>query len=46
MPISIDTTKSIVAEKALEAGAHIVNDVWAYRRILILPELCPNMMLE
>lgn len=28
VPISIDTYKSEVAKKALEAGAHIVNDVW------------------
>ncbi|NMB96722.1 MAG: dihydropteroate synthase [Clostridiaceae bacterium] len=32
VPISIDTTKSIVAEKALEAGAHIVNDVWGLQK--------------
>jgi dihydropteroate synthase len=29
--ISIDTYKSEVAKAALEAGAHIVNDVWALR---------------
>src|SRR5262245_51825642 len=28
MPISVDTTKPAVAEAALEAGAHLVNDVW------------------
>lgn len=28
IPISIDTYKSEVAEQALEAGAHIINDVW------------------
>ncbi|MBO7531098.1 MAG: dihydropteroate synthase, partial [Lachnospiraceae bacterium] len=31
IPISIDTYKSIVAEKALDAGADIVNDVWGFR---------------
>lgn len=31
-PISIDTYKARVAEKALEAGAHIVNDVWGLSR--------------
>jgi dihydropteroate synthase len=31
IPISIDTTKSIVAEKAIEAGAHIINDIGALR---------------
>jgi dihydropteroate synthase len=29
--ISIDTYKATVAEEALKAGAHIVNDVWALR---------------
>jgi dihydropteroate synthase len=28
MPISVDTTKPAVAEAALAAGAHLVNDVW------------------
>jgi dihydropteroate synthase len=31
LPISIDTYKASVAAKALDAGAHIVNDVWALR---------------
>jgi dihydropteroate synthase len=30
--VSIDTTKGSVAQAALEAGARIVNDVWAGRR--------------
>ncbi len=30
-PISIDTTKSLVARQALEAGANIINDQWALR---------------
>lgn len=30
-PVSIDTCKSIVAEKAIEAGAQIVNDISALR---------------
>jgi len=29
--ISIDTYKAVVAEEALKAGAHIVNDVWGLR---------------
>ncbi len=29
MPISIDTTKVAVAEAALDAGADVINDVWA-----------------
>ena len=31
-PISIDTSKSAVAEKAMQAGASIVNDVWGLQR--------------
>ncbi|MBC7325636.1 MAG: dihydropteroate synthase, partial [Moorella sp. (in: Bacteria)] len=31
VPISIDTTKAVVARRALEAGAHIVNDQTALR---------------
>ena len=33
IPISIDTNKSEVAEAAAEAGAEIINDVTALRRI-------------
>lgn len=29
--ISIDTYKAIVAEQAIRAGAHIINDVWGFR---------------
>ncbi|MEG6617203.1 dihydropteroate synthase [Peptococcaceae bacterium 1198_IL3148] len=29
VPISVDTTKAEVARQALEAGAHIINDIWA-----------------
>lgn len=32
LPISIDTYKSETATAALEAGAHIVNDVWGFKR--------------
>ena len=28
VPISVDTYKSEVAKHALEAGAHIINDIW------------------
>jgi dihydropteroate synthase len=28
IPLSIDTTKAVVAEAALAAGAHLLNDVW------------------
>ncbi|HBV99305.1 MAG: dihydropteroate synthase [Peptococcaceae bacterium BICA1-7] len=32
IPVSVDTTKAEVAERALEEGAHIINDQWALRR--------------
>ncbi|MCJ8342077.1 MAG: dihydropteroate synthase [Cetobacterium sp.] len=32
VPISIDTYKSEVAKKALEAGAHIINDISGFKR--------------
>ena len=32
VPISIDTTKSVVAEEALQAGADMINDISALRR--------------
>lgn len=32
VPISIDTNKGAVAEKALEAGAHIINDIWGLQK--------------
>ena len=31
IPISIDTTKAVVARHALDAGAHIINDITALR---------------
>lgn len=32
VPISVDTSKAVVAEKALVAGAHIINDVWGLQK--------------
>lgn len=32
IPISIDTYKARVAEESLKAGAHILNDVWGFKR--------------
>lgn len=32
VPISVDTYKARVAERALKAGAALVNDVWAFQR--------------
>lgn len=38
VPISVDTYKAEVASAALDAGAHIVNDVWGLR---MDPDLAP-----
>ena len=32
VPVSVDTYKSVVAAKALEAGAHILNDIWGLQQ--------------
>jgi dihydropteroate synthase len=32
LPISVDTYKAEAARQALEAGAHIVNDIWGFKR--------------
>ena len=40
VPMSIDTYKAEVAAAALEAGAHIVNDVWGLRMDPDLAEVC------
>lgn len=40
LPISIDTYKADVAAAALEAGAHMVNDVWGLRMDPALAGLC------
>jgi len=32
VPVSIDTSKSAVASRALEAGASIINDVWGFKQ--------------
>lgn len=32
IPISIDTSKAKVAEAAIKAGAHLINDVWGFKR--------------
>jgi dihydropteroate synthase len=39
VPISIDTTKSEVAQRALEAGARMLNDQWGLKRDRHLAEL-------
>ncbi len=39
VPISIDTYKSAVARRALEAGATVVNDIWGLKRDPALAEV-------
>lgn len=39
VPISIDTNKGLVAEKALEAGAHIINDIWGLQKDPLMAEI-------
>jgi dihydropteroate synthase len=31
-PVSVDTYKALVARRAMEAGAHIINDIWGLQR--------------
>ncbi len=40
LPISIDTYKAQVAAAALDAGAHLVNDVWALQMDPAMAGLC------
>lgn len=42
VPVSIDTYKSEVAEAALEAGAHLINDIWGLQRDPRLAELAAS----
>ncbi|GHU39222.1 hypothetical protein FACS1894190_02910 [Spirochaetia bacterium] len=40
VPLSIDTTKAEVARKSLQAGAHIINDIWGLQRAPELASIC------
>src|SRR3990170_6929499 len=40
VPVSVDTYKSPVARAALQAGAHMLNDIWGFRCDPSLAELC------
>lgn len=31
LPVSIDTYKAVIAEKAMQEGVHMVNDVWGFK---------------
>ena len=43
VPVSVDTYKARVAEAALQAGAHVVNDVWGFRAD---PDLHPDRLYQ
>jgi dihydropteroate synthase len=42
VPISIDTYKAEVAEQALKAGAHIINDIWGGKADIRMAEVAAN----
>jgi dihydropteroate synthase len=39
-PVSVDTVKAVVAERALDAGASIINDVSGFRLDSAMPSVC------
>ena len=39
LPVSVDAYRSEVASAALEAGAHMVNDIWGFRRDPLMARL-------
>ncbi len=49
--ISVDTYKAVIAQEALDAGAHMVNDVWALRadpelRNVVARTRCPVILMH
>ncbi|MGL5415690.1 MAG: dihydropteroate synthase [Clostridium sp.] len=40
IPVSIDTYKSKTAEKAIEAGADLINDIWGFKRDSNMANVC------
>ncbi|CAG9623417.1 dihydropteroate synthase [Sutcliffiella rhizosphaerae] len=45
VPISIDTYKAEVAKKAIEAGAHIINDVWGAKGDPVMPSVAADLQV-
>jgi len=43
VPIAIDTSKAAVAKAVIEAGAHIVNDVWGFKKDPEMAALCASL---
>lgn len=39
VPISVDTYKAEVARQALDAGAHVLNDIWGFKLDPAMPEV-------
>ncbi|QGQ93713.1 dihydropteroate synthase [Paenibacillus psychroresistens] len=51
LPVSVDTYKAEVARQALEAGAHIINDVWGLKGDEAMAEVivhyrCPVILMH
>ena len=51
IPLSIDTSKAKVAQNALDAGAHMVNDVWGLQKDpdmlnVVVKEQCPVVIMH
>ncbi|WP_166245671.1 dihydropteroate synthase [Paenibacillus turpanensis] len=51
VPISVDTYKAEAARRALDAGAHIINDVWGFRKdpdmaALAAERGCPAVLMH
>ena len=51
IPISIDTSKAKVAQSALDAGVHMVNDVWGLQKDLemvnvVVQKQCPVVIMH
>lgn len=51
VPISVDTYKAEVARQAMQAGAHIVNDIWGFQGDLGLAQVavdydCPVVLMH
>lgn len=43
VPISIDTYKAQVAKEAINAGAHIINDIWGFKRDNNMPRIASDL---
>ena len=45
LPVSIDTYKAAVAQAAIEAGASIINDIWAFQRDLEMRKVAADAVM-